>query len=170
MSCQEYIAALILQIIEINWYLPYILTLLIYHNRSCVTLTHFVCFFSLTHTHTHKNTGRLHPSMNLADLSSRAESRCTCVLAHSPKVCSAHLLECTCLYTQGGHLLVLSSTPFAAEVPGCRVMDEVLKKPNVSSIYSADPLIFTEDFLFTQAVFILYIHIYRSAALIQIHF
>lgn len=57
-------------------------------------------------------------------------------LAHTPKVCSAHLLECSCLYTQGGHLLVLSSTPFAVEVPGCRVMDESQKKASASDIYS----------------------------------
>lgn len=120
------------------------------------SLSHTFFFFFYWLTHTHKNTGRLHPSMNLADLSSRAESRCTCVLAHSPKVCSAHLLECTCLYTQGGHLLLLSSTPFSVEVPGCRVMDEVLKKANVSSIYSADLLIFTEDKFFTHILFIPY--------------
>ena len=59
----------------------------------------------------------------------------SCSLAYTPKVCGAHLLECTCLHTQGGHLLVLSSTPFAVNVPGCRVMDELLKKAGVSNTY-----------------------------------
>lgn len=79
-----------------------------------------------------------------------------CSLAHTPKVRSAHLLECTRLYTQGEHLLVLSSTPFAMEVPGYRVMDAFVEEGQRLRYPFADLLIFTEGtcelffFLFWQ--------------------
>lgn len=97
-----------------------------------VSLSHTFSLFSLAHTQ-----GCIPLWIWLTfHWEQRAGAPVSCSLAYTPKVCGAHLLECTCLYTQGGHLLVLSSAPFAVEVPGCRVMDELLKKANVSNIYS----------------------------------
>lgn len=125
---------------KLNRYLLYIFRLYIYHISSCVTLHtySFSQLFLLAHTHLHTNTGRLHPPLNLADLSSRAESRCTCVLFPG---LNSQGLQCTSAWV---HLLVHTRRTFACIVinsicggsPRLQGYGWIVKKANVSNIYS----------------------------------
>lgn len=144
MSCREKTAALIIwSLIDIYCtYSDYKFTIIF-----LVSLSHtFSLFFPLAHTHSHTNTGRLHPSLSLADLSWRAESRCTCVLF--PGLYSQGL-RCTSAWV---HLLVHTRRTFACIVissicgggPWLQGYGWIVEEGRHLQYLFADLLIFTE--------------------------
>lgn len=130
---------------------------------SCLTLSHFKLlfiyfyFFFNWHTLTHKH-------WKVASLSEFGwpliENREQVHLCPVPWLIlprsAVHICLSALACTQGGNLLVLSSTPFAVDVPGCRVMDELLKNASVSNIYSlicCHSLRALVNYFFTEVLF-----------------